>query len=512
MFHRLASWPALHRALATVTLLAGCGACAAMPPAVPGPVPALQARTASLTVRLAPYHLAFVRELDWESATATLTNSNPALPTLTQTVTAIAASADRSATITLSPLQPATGYSLQLDLSRRDAAGVSRVVISGTKSNFTLAAGGNSVSVSLAATAQGELAVAVADPVLPIPQIPANGGVVSRLSGLGASGFTDGAPTLARFNAPAGLTVDPAGNVYVADEQNSVIRLVDALGNASLFAGTAKNNGYADGAGVGVLFRRADGIALASDGTLYVADTNNHCLRMVDPQGNVSTLAGLGGCCNNGNVDGTGTVARFNAPAGIAVDAAGTTVYVADGNNHRIRKVDTATGTSSALAGSLTKATGTTDATGAAARFNQPTGLALDGSGNVYVADANNNSIRMITPAGVVTTLAGSTTGASGSTDATGTSALFSGPSGVALDRTAANLYVADTQNNTIRRIDLGTLAVTTVAGLGGCCNSGNVDGTGTAARFRKPFGVAVDANGAVYVGDQGNNVIRKVE
>jgi sugar lactone lactonase YvrE len=460
-----------------------------------------------------PFQLAFLRELDWETAVATLTNTNPALPTLTQTVpvSQTPATADRSAQITFSPLAPATGYTLQIDLRRRDAAGVNQTVITGTQSNLTINPGANTLNVALGATGQGELLVSVPNPSLPIPVIQANGGVVTRLSGTGNSGLLDGAPTVAQYRSPAGLTVDAAGNLYVADEQNNIIRLVDPLGNATSFAGN-KNGGYQDGTGTGAQFRKPDGIVLAGDGNFYVADTQSHCIRVVDAQTNVSTLAGVGGCCNNGNVDGVGTAAKFDTPGGLGVNAAATTVFVADTKNNRIRQIDIATGTVSAFAGSLTKLSGTTDATGSAARFNQPLGLVVDASGNVYVADTGNNSIRKITPGGVVTTIAGSPTGASGFSDALGTTALFSSPSGVALDRAGTTLYVADTNNNCIRKVDLNTTQVTTLAGVGGCCSSGNTDGTGTGARFKQPYGIAVDANGALYVGDQGNNLIRKVE
>ena len=210
----------------------------------------------------------------------------------------------------------------------------------------------------------------------------------------------------------------------------------------------------------------------------------------------VSTLAGS----TSGYTDGTGTSAQFDYPIGVAVDGAGN-VYVADGYNHRIRKITTS-GVVSTLAGSGTS--GYTDGTGTSAQFDYPTGVAVDGAGNVYVADQVNHRIRKITTSGVVSTLAGS--GTSGYTDGTGTSAQFSYPTGVAVDG-AGNVYVADYDNHRIRKITASGV-VSTLAGSG---TYGYTDGTGTSAKFYYPTGVAVDGAGNVYVADQYNHRIRKI-
>ena len=190
-----------------------------------------------------------------------------------------------------------------------------------------------------------------------------------------------------------------------------------------------------------------------------------------------------------GYTDGTGTSAQFNYPSGVAVDGAGN-VYVADCHNHRIRKI-TASGVVSTLAGSGTS--GYADGTGTSAQFDYPTGVAVDGAGNVYVADSDNHRIRKITASGVVSTLAGSTYGY---TDGTGTSAKFYYPRGVAVDG-AGNVYVADRVNHRIRKITASGV-VSTLAGSA----QGYTDGTGTSAKFYYPFGVAVDGAGNVYVAD----------
>ena len=211
----------------------------------------------------------------------------------------------------------------------------------------------------------------------------------------------------------------------------------------------------------------------------------------------VTTFAGSGSA---GSADGTGTAASFYKPSGVAVDGSGN-VYVAEYYNHLIRKI-TSAGVVTTLAGS--GSAGSANGTGTAASFYRPYGVAVDGNGNVYVADYYNHLIRKITSAGVVTTLAGS--GSQGSADGTGTAASFYNPSGVAVDG-SGNVYVADRSNHLIRKITSADV-VTTLAGSG---SQGSANGTGTAASFTLPYGVAVDASGNVYVADSGNNLIRKI-
>ena len=214
------------------------------------------------------------------------------------------------------------------------------------------------------------------------------------------------------------------------------------------------------GIGTAARFCNPQGVATDSTGNVYVADTFNCAIRKITPAGVVSTLAGTAGTC--GSVDGPGSAASFNYPQGIAADNTGNT-YVADSTNCTIRKI-TSAGVVSTLAGTA-GACGSADATGAAARFNYPVGVAIDSAGNVDVADTNNCTIRQITPAGVVSTLAGAA-GVAGSADGMASSARFSGPTGIAIDGTD-NLYVADLGNNTIRKITPAGV-VTTVVGIAG--------------------------------------------
>ncbi len=320
-------------------------------------------------------------------------------------------------------------------------------------------------------------------------------GVVTTLAGLaGNPGSADGTGSAARFNGPRGLATDSSGNVYVGDYGNQTIRKITPAGAVTTLAGLAGNPGSADGTGSAARFFQPRGVATDSSGNVYVADSGNQTIRQITPAGVVTTLAGLAG--NPGSADGP---ARFNGPSGVATDSSGN-VYVADSGNQTIRQI-TPAGVVTTLAG-LAGNPGSADGP---ARFNGPSGVATDSSGNVYVGDHYNNTIRKITPAGVVTTLAG-LAGNTGSADGTGSAARFNGPTGVATD-SSGNVYVADSSNYTIRQITPAGV-VTTLAGLAGI--TGSADGTGSAARFFYPFGVATDSSGNVYVADTDNNTIRK--
>jgi len=293
-----------------------------------------------------------------------------------------------------------------------------------------------------------------------------------------------------------GGAVDSSGNVYVADYFNHRIRKITPAGNVTTLAGSG-TAGFADGLGASAQFNAPSGIAVDSAGNVYVADDLNHRIRKITPAGNVTTLAGSG---TQGSADGLGASASFTQPSGIAVDSAGN-VYVAEYRNDRIRKI-TPAGNVTTLAGSTP---GFADGLGASAQFFGPMDVAVDSAGNVYVADTRNHRIRKITPAGNVTTLAGS--GTAGFADGLGASAQFSTPNSVAVD-SAGNVYVADNQNNRIRRITPAG-NVTTIAGSG---TAGFANGLGASARFNRLNGVAVDSTGNVYVADFNNSRIGKIE
>jgi len=325
---------------------------------------------------------------------------------------------------------------------------------------------------------------------------------INTLAGQPAPGSSDGLVNLASFSQPLGVAADGAGNVYVADAGNGTIRKINSNGFTTTFAGAPGIFGSTNGTGPSARFYGPQGIALASSGDVFVADSANGTIRRITPAGVVSTFAGAPGEINS--FDGLATDARFSQPEALAVDGAGT-VYVADAWNHTIRKI-TPAGVVSTLAG-LAGNPGAADGTNSKARFNRPVGIALDSATNLFVTDSLNHVVRKITPAGTVSTIAGMA-GVWGSADGTNNAARFFQPHGIVADGPGGFL-VADSGNQTVRRISAaGTnWVVSTVAGEPG--NPGNSDGTGGAARFRFPAGAARDSAGALHVADLGNNSVR---
>jgi sugar lactone lactonase YvrE len=319
---------------------------------------------------------------------------------------------------------------------------------------------------------------------------------MSILAGQSGSSGHDGPAPLSEFTSPMGIALDHAGNVYVADTGNHVIRKITPTGTVTTLAGLTGNTGSTDGNGANARFDFPMGITVDREDNIYVADYLNSTIRKVTPDGWVTTMAGL--AANAGSLDATGSAARFNHPYGVAVDCLGD-LYVADTGNQTIRKI-TSEGVVNTLAGLAGKA-GATDGAGSDALFNHPLGIAVDTAGTILVADQNNSTIRRITPEGLVTTLAGSA-GLVGSVDAAGSSARFSSPSAIAVDL-GDNLYIADRNNSAVRMITPEGI-VTTLAG------SVNSDGTPVGAF--SPSGLAVDGQGNVYVADSYANTIRLIQ
>jgi DNA-binding beta-propeller fold protein YncE len=333
-------------------------------------------------------------------------------------------------------------------------------------------------------------------------------GAVTTLAGTALTvGHADGTGSAASFSNPNGITTDGT-NLYVADTGNNTIRkIVIATRAVTTLAGTAGTPGHGDGTGPAAGFKSPYGIT-TDETNLYVADTGNNTVRkIVIATGAVTTLAGTAGI--SGHNDGSGPVASFSNPNGITTD--GTNLYLTDTGNNAIRKVVVATGTVTTLAGTA-GASGYSDGVGSVVRFNAPRGITMDGTKtNLYLADTGNNTIRKVVVAtGAVTTLAG-TTVTSGYSDGTGSKASFSSPYGITADGT--NLYVADTNYNSIRRIVIDEGAVTTVTTLADSTPAtlpGLSDGNGAIARFYQPFGITTDGTN-LFVADYRNSIVRKI-
>ena len=290
-------------------------------------------------------------------------------------------------------------------------------------------------------------------------------------------GYADGTGAAAKFNSPAGIALDAAGNLYVADQYNNRIRKITPAGVVTTLAGGA-TAGFRDGGAADAWFNQPLGVAVDETGAVYVADYVNNRIRIIS-NGIVGTFSGDGGS------------SQYYYPTGIAMNNHNL-AYVADMNNHRIREIINATVFT--VAGGLQ---GFADGTGADAKFNQPYGVALDPNGTLYVADQGNHAIRKITSGGVVTTLAG---GTDGRADGAGTAARFELPRALAIDP-QGNIYVADFYNPHIRKITPQGVAGTIAA----------LSGDGSDASFSAPTGIAVNAQGIVYISDAGTHKIYKM-
>lgn len=310
---------------------------------------------------------------------------------------------------------------------------------------------------------------------------------VATLAGNGTSGSADGVGSGARFNSPRGMALDAAGNLYVADTGNHVIRKVRPDGWVTTLAGSGAT-GSVDALGTSASFNAPSGVAVDPNGNVYVADTFNHRIRLISPTGSVSTLAGT---ASVGSLNATiGTDATFDQPWGITLDSSGN-VYVSDFNNNLIRKIATPS---------------TTVSTFASTSLNGPGGLAIDSGNNLIVANYFDSKILKIDASGSVATIGG--TGIAGFSGDNGpaSSAQFNQPRAVAVDA-ADNLYIADTFNFRIRKILSGSSNVITLAGNG---TSAMTDGATNSAQFGALFGIATRNTGSrVYVGDWTHHRLR---
>jgi uncharacterized protein (TIGR03437 family) len=322
-------------------------------------------------------------------------------------------------------------------------------------------------------------------------------GVLTLVAGNGTEGFTgDGGPAAsAQLGQPQGIAVDSAGNLYIADTNNNLIRKVTngvittVAGNGTV--GSSGDNGPATSAAVLLPV----GVTVDSAGNLYIVDTGNGRIRKVS-NGVITTVAGNGSVGDNGPA----TSAQLSEPWGVAVDAAGN-LYIADSSNNRIRKV--ANGVITTVAGNGIQGFGGDNGPAISAELNEPWSVAVDAAGNLYIADGPNNRIRMVA-SGVITTAAGNGTQGFSGDNGPPASAALNQPQGVAVD-SAGDLYIADISNRRIRKVSRGT--ITTVAGNG----SVGDNGPATSAQLSEPWAVAVDPAGNLYIADVANDRIRKV-
>jgi trimeric autotransporter adhesin len=332
--------------------------------------------------------------------------------------------------------------------------------------------------------------------------------IITTIAGNGLAGYGgDGAAaTAAELNYPFGVAIDGSGNMYIADEFNNCIRKVDPSGVISTFAGNV-TYGYSGDGGAATAAELDDskGVAVDGSGNVYIADAGNNRIRKVAPTGVISTIAGNGTAGYSGD-GGAATAAELNYPNGVAVDGSGN-VYIADTYNHRIRKVSPS-GVITTIAGNGTAGYSGDGAAAIAAALNNPGGVAVDGSGNVYIADAGNNRIRKVAPTGVISTIAGNGTADYSGDGGAATAAQLNYPVGVAVDG-SGNVYIADQYNLRIRKVNPSGV-ISTFAGNGGGGYFGD-GGAATAAGLFYPTGVAVDGSGNVYIGDHFNQCIRKV-
>lgn len=311
----------------------------------------------------------------------------------------------------------------------------------------------------------------------------------------GHSASVDGDRLAARFEDPYAVAQDAAGNAYLADAADHSIRKVDLQGRSTLLAGGAGRYGFVDGIGAEARFRKPAGLAVAPDGSVWVADSGNHAIRRIAPDGRVTTVAGNG---ERGTRDGSGSAAQFNEPMGVALAADGT-AWVADFGSHTVRRI-TPSGAVTTVVGSAGQG-GFVDGAGASARLRSPVDVAVDGEGTLFILDRSNHALRTLSPAGQVGTLAGN--GTAGQADGVGRGAAFRFPTGLAPDG-QGGAWVADTDNQALRHVARdGT--VSTV--LGG--QPGRADGVGTAARFFNPKDVALGPDNRLLVADRGNRSLR---
>ena len=332
--------------------------------------------------------------------------------------------------------------------------------------------------------------------------------IISTFAGTGLAGYYgDGqAATLAMLDSPTYVAVDGAGNVYINDQRNSCVRKVTPAGIISTFAGTG-TAGYGgdNGPATAAQLNSNWGIAIDDTGNVYIADQTNCRVRKVNTSGTITTFAGNGTPGFSGN-GGAATSAQIQSPLGVAVDGHGN-VYIGDRNNFRVRKVNTA-GIITTFAGNGVYGYNGDNGPATSASLSYIWGLAADAIGNVYICDGQNNRVRKVDTAGVITTIAGTGTAGNGGDGGLATAAQLNLPIGVFISSTG-DIYISDFHNNRIRKINSSGI-ITTVAGTGTNGFSGD-NGPALAAELSHPISVAMDNNNNIYIADLDNVRVRKI-
>ncbi|MET9469515.1 RICIN domain-containing protein [Streptomyces sp. NPDC006544] len=331
---------------------------------------------------------------------------------------------------------------------------------------------------------------------------------ITTVAGTGDAGAAgdDGPAVAARLDRPYGLAMDNTGTLYFSDYNNHCVRRVTTDGRIRTVAGTG-TAGYGGDHGP-ALSAQLDGpreVAVDRAGNLYIADSENNRIRKVTVDGQIGTVAGTGTAGFSGD-GGLAVAAELNCPYGVAVDSTGN-LYIADTDNHRVRQV-TPDGQIRTVAGTGTPGFSGDGGPAAAAQLNSPYGVAVDGAGDLYLTDAENHRVRRVAGDGTISTVAGTGTGGFSGDGGPAASAQLDFPLGVAAD-TTGTLYVSDHNNHRVRRV-AGDGTISTVAGTGTDGFRGD-GGPAASAQLNYPFGLAVDCVGALYIADYVNNRVRKV-
>jgi Gluconolactonase len=341
--------------------------------------------------------------------------------------------------------------------------------------------------------------------------VPGDNSTITTIAGNGARGYSgDNGPAVnAGLYSPENLAIDGFDNIYIADTGNNRIRKIDGSDNISTVTGNGTGDYDGDGgAAIEAEINSPHDVTVYS-GNIYIADYQNACIRMVNSSsGKISTIAGIGSQAGFDNDGNSAVTAKLNYPSGVAVDGSGN-IYIADTVNHRIRKINVS-GDISTVAGNGTAGYSGDDGPAVNAELNYPVDIAVDNAGNLYIADNKNNRIRKVDISSQnISTIAGTGKSDFAGDGGVATDAALNSPRGIAVD-SAGNIYIADTNNHRIRKVDSVSGYISTIAGNGNLGFRGD-NGHATGARLSYPAGVAVDASGNLYIADTGNHRIRKV-